>query len=354
MDPNNQPTNPGLPQNEPNTVFSPQQLPATPTQNPQTPIMPQQPSAPSQPFAVPTPMVPLTQMTPNPDVVPVAPVSAPQNIAPQPIFPQQPVQNQFAQPSTPPVGFPQSQQILPPQPNPYMAGAPQKKLPVKLIIAAIAVVIVVAIIGFILLVVNSMPAKYSASSLASYSTGNYTASYPKPWSDQSSNKKLLDNIFGTETSSGISDVKIYAYKLNKASDSAQSILMTGDMNSMVSDKVLKEALTSKEAQNAFESQMSKSAESLSSSSHCESATNKVNSVKYNTARYIAEVDMALDCKLNAADKVSRGTDSIHLQIQMGAKNSKFYLMVMATDLKDWERNKAFYINNLVPSLKPKS
>lgn len=373
MNPDNQNPFPPMPQQpgQPQPPLPPMMPPVTPQQNPMPdqqqgqPVAfgaaPSQPPAEQQPSQFAQPAMPgqaMSTAAPAPDMQQSQPLPAqsqpqqPGVFGPAMPYAQQPGQQPAQMPGQPVMGGQMGTGA--PMPLP-MSPSSKSRLPLKLILLVAGVVGVIGILlGIVFVVMGAMATKYTASSLVGYSTNAYSASYPKPWKDQTSNSKLLKNMFGDDTSSGIDDMKIYAYRLNKAGDSAQSIMLTGDTSSFVTDKELQEALKSSSARSTFESEMSKSADSLSENAHCQSASNKTNSVKYDTDRYVAEINMALDCKLSAADQKSRGVDTIHLQIQMGAKNGKFYMMMVGTDLKDWKSNSNFYLNNLVPSLKPKA
>ena len=207
-------------------------------------------------------------------------------------------------------------------------------------------VIVLAVMHFL-----SGNITYSAKDLVTAQTPNYSISYPKQWTDVSSNQKLLTSI-GASTGSFSNNIKAYAYKINKAGNDAQSLLVSGDQSSGLTDGELNQLLQDPTQKQGLTTQFTQSFNiSNPGDVGCKSVTNQKVSVAYNTKNYIVQAALSYDCTPSSSQ--NNPILPYHVAAIAGFKNNKIFLAIIASQQSDWKRNTAFYQNDLLPSLQPK-
>ena len=367
--------------NPPQSPFGPQPIP------PQQPFQPSplnpQPNIPPQPQAPAPPMVPGGAVPPPQIISPTQPQVFAPNQVPNPQSPiaqpqQTPVSSPYVggqmspnpaagYPPTPAVGdfTPNNQGQTSVGPNPgvmpgAVMGAPQAQNTMpnftpnqspsssknRMILLAIAGVVTLGVIFAIVLILLSVlgGTSYSAKDLVTAQAQHYSIDYPKQWSNVSSNQKLLNSI--GIAGSGLEDTKAYAYKVATTNDSAQSILIAGDINSGTTDAQLNQSLQDPAKKQQFISDASSgfSASSLG----CKTISNKQSSVVFNTNGYVFELKLNLDCVPTSGQNLP-----VHIDAFAGAKYGYIYYAMVITLKSDWQHNGTFYDKVLLPTLQPK-
>jgi hypothetical protein len=229
--------------------------------------------------------------------------------------------------------------------SPPAAGKGRKGLLIGL--SGVFVFVIVGAVVFLLLSIIGNSVKYSKSDLVSSSGQNYTISYPKQWTDVSTNSKLLSKIGAL--SSGFNDLKAYAYKVNLKSNQAQSVLLAADTSDGVSDSDLSSSLQDPATKAKFTTLITPSLSAKDES--CSSLTNKSINISYTQAPYIVKESVGFDCVPLGAPA---GSNTLyHDQGYVAIKNGFVFVFILSTQESDWKSNQAFYTNDLLSSLQVK-
>lgn len=354
--------------------------PVQPIVNPVPETVPQEmPSAtvaaavPEQSFGVPslTPPAPLAEpmpqttapvMAPAPEAY-TAPVASAAPVAETPAMP----------PAEPAVVMPAEQQpvawsgdaaaqttVVAPQPMAVPTGMPSdpysgmsaspKKGKLRVVVSAIVALVVLggAATGASQLLHGAK--KYTAKDLVTTVGQHYSLSYPKEWKDVSSNKTLLSSALGS--SSGITDVKAYAYNVSKDNKTAEAFVLAADQSSGgFTDSELKQALQDSTVKKSFEDELTTSTKDISgASSGCAKASSPQTNFEYNTKNFVAAMQYDVDCQ-QGTDATVKSADH-HLSATIGLKNGKAFLLVIGSVKSDWARNSEFYKNNMIVNFQP--
>lgn len=297
-----------------------------------------------------------------------SPLPQAQQPLPNGMQPQQPtqfVQQQAAQPAFESNQPPFNGQGIPGRPvnpmynptAPYGAAAPIKRgLSCKLIlpIAALATLLISAGGGIAYMQLKGKSIAYSTADLTNYSTQTYQMSVPKQWSEQSNNTEFTNKIMGGDSMGDIKDLKTYTHNFDAKQQDAETILMTGYIETGTGDDELRQTLTSQANRDDFAAAMSKAVDNLGTGSDsCQNVTNRQTKTDFNSDVFILRFEMSADCDITVSNQAGVKGGSAHLQMQMGAKNSKFYVSMLVTLMDDWQRNQAFYKDHVLYSLNPK-
>ncbi|MGH7240625.1 MAG: hypothetical protein ACREHG_11310 [Candidatus Saccharimonadales bacterium] len=356
MDPNLNPLGPVVPPTNPTPPQPLGSVPQPPVPPPQPPLpeppMPPMPSAPSAPVQPPAPdpgpvMEPALPPQPAPQSDMGMPlVSPPATAQPAPVAP-------MAAPVGPTavvgsgMGPMQPGIVSPPFDTGAAASSGTTKLLLRIVLALVVIIILVVGGFFLYKALTGGPITYSTSDLVTAKASSYSISYPKQWQDASSNTKLLNKIAGS--SSGLTDIKFYVYKVNSSGNWAQSLLLAGDAPDGVSDSELNQSLQDPAAKQSTMQALQQGGSSLGSSIGCSKTSNNKSNVSFNTAQYIVQLNASLDC----TPQVSSAKGMLyHVETTIGMKNSKVYGIVLITTSSDWQHNSNFYTNGVLGNFKP--
>ncbi|MFI5270921.1 MAG: hypothetical protein ACHQT9_02660 [Candidatus Saccharimonadales bacterium] len=337
----------------PSPQLSPEPVPPQPAQAPTPPAVPPQPPLAPQPPPSPLNEPPVAlapegsiispgASTPHPSIT--TPQPAPQAIVGQAPPPQVIGSDMSAMPTVGDMA-PQYPNSVSSSSSPQAAGKGRKGLLIGL--SGVFVFIIVGSVVFLLLSIINSSIKYSKNDLVPASGQNYSISYPKQWTDVSTNSKLLSKIGALD--SGFNDLKAYAYKVNLKTNQAQSVLLAADTSDGVSDSDLSSSLQDPATKAKFTSLITPSLTAKDES--CSSLTNKSVNVSYTSAPYVVKETVGFDCV--PIDAPAGSNTLYHDQGFVAIKNGFVFVFVLSTQESDWKANQAFYTNDLLSSLQVK-
>lgn len=228
------------------------------------------------------------------------------------------------------------------------AGKSKKKL---ILFGLVGLIIVTVIAVGAVVALKAMPVKYRAADLKTFKEGKYTAAYPKQWQDVSDQKEITKKLLGNDAAN-VKDVKVYAYKLNKATNTYKSVIVSADMAFPVDDATLKQVLDVPTYKTQFEKEFTDSFSKEIKNDDCKSIRKGDSKITYDTPRFAVEFNGSYECTLKDEIQKDRGVKDAHFEFVVGIKGGAGYLGALETGTDDWNRNKDFYQKNLITSLKP--
>lgn len=347
-------------QTQPQPEPVPQAQPLAPVYVPEpAPVAPPTPeqvaAAAFQPMVPPAPP---TYQQPFPDAAAIPASPAPlQPLAPQPAIPMDAASNvpssTPAQPLAPQAPMAIDPQAYQPAPIPMTYGNNTSSLRKKRLLAIVLGVAVLAagagVAAYVLLFAKDRVPHYAAKDLVSFKTEAYEASHPKQW-QEITDKEKVRTLLADETLPD--DVKLFGYKYDAENNIAQAVYATGAQASGMDDALLKTLTGSGELQKRFESTMRNAFNTTpQGDTQCASTTNVEMLPSYQTAHFSVQLIGTYDCQLKPEDRQKRGYDSIHKEILLGFKDTKVYTTILVVSAADWAKNKDFYRNDLLPSIK---